>query len=231
MRRYFASCVCEAGERPYELDPWFEEDKEGRQLIPMTRAISIVAPPEQVWPWLCQMGRGAGWYTYDRLDNGGIKSAQHLVSWIPEPRLGDAAAVGYLREIRPHEMGWWLPGETQLGAELRMGISMKVSPEGSGTRLVIRVMADARGIGACVLKNGFIIIDSIMARGQLMGIKALAEGGPRGAEGETGARDQYQSFDVVYASGERAGTPGQERAPDWSEAGKKQLGERFGLEA
>src|SRR5215211_8730584 len=39
----------------------------GDDLIPdaasTTRAISVAAPPEQVWPWLVQIGYGrAGWY-------------------------------------------------------------------------------------------------------------------------------------------------------------------------
>ena len=39
-------------------------------------AVTIDAPPDQVWPWLVQMGgdRG-GWYFWDRLDNGGRPSA------------------------------------------------------------------------------------------------------------------------------------------------------------
>jgi hypothetical protein len=31
-----------------------------------TRAVTIDAPPERVWPWIVQEGMGrAGWYTYD----------------------------------------------------------------------------------------------------------------------------------------------------------------------
>ena len=38
-----------------------------------TRAITIDAPPEKVWPWIVQMGyRRAGFYTYDLLDNAGL---------------------------------------------------------------------------------------------------------------------------------------------------------------
>jgi hypothetical protein len=51
-----------------------------------TRAITIDAPPEQVWPWIAQMGfpsHRAGWYTPHWLDRltFGIKqrSADHLV--------------------------------------------------------------------------------------------------------------------------------------------------------
>jgi hypothetical protein len=70
-----------------------------RARVAMTRAVSISAPPERVWPWISQLGRGAGWYSVDWLDNGRKVSAWHMVSWIPEPRLGDATAIGYLRHI------------------------------------------------------------------------------------------------------------------------------------
>ena len=41
-----------------------------------TMAVTIDAQPEQVWPWLVQMGGDrAGWYSWDRLDNGGRPSA------------------------------------------------------------------------------------------------------------------------------------------------------------
>jgi hypothetical protein len=46
-------------------------------FVAMTRAISIESTPATVWPWLAQMGRGAGWYSFDRLDNGGKVSARH----------------------------------------------------------------------------------------------------------------------------------------------------------
>jgi hypothetical protein len=40
----------------------------GRRLQ-TTHAVTIDAPPEQVWPWLVQMGWGrAGWYTYRWVD-------------------------------------------------------------------------------------------------------------------------------------------------------------------
>lgn len=55
-----------------------EESREhlpGDEILPSpglvaTRAITIEAPPEQVWPWVAQIGadRG-GFYSYDRLEN------------------------------------------------------------------------------------------------------------------------------------------------------------------
>lgn len=56
----------------------------GDDLIPgdggaSTMAIDIAAPPSAVWPWLAQMGNDrAGWYSWDRLDNGGEPSAQTI---------------------------------------------------------------------------------------------------------------------------------------------------------
>jgi proline iminopeptidase len=56
----------------------------GADLVPdgeraATMAVTIHAAPDQVWPWLVQMGgdRG-GWYSWDRLDNGGRPSATRV---------------------------------------------------------------------------------------------------------------------------------------------------------
>ena len=54
-----------------------------------TRAVTIRARPDQIWPWLVQIGiTRAGWYSYDWVDNLGRPSArriipelQHLVRW------------------------------------------------------------------------------------------------------------------------------------------------------
>lgn len=44
-----------------------------------TMAVTIDAPPGRVWPWLVQMGCDrAGWYSWDRLDNAGVASAQEI---------------------------------------------------------------------------------------------------------------------------------------------------------
>ena len=45
-----------------------------------THAVTIDAPPEDVWPWIVQMGGGrAGWYSWDSIDNGGTRSSTSLV--------------------------------------------------------------------------------------------------------------------------------------------------------
>lgn len=55
-----------------------------------TMAVTIDASPDQVWPWLVQMGgdRG-GWYSWDRLDNGGRPSAAEVHPEWQDLALGD----------------------------------------------------------------------------------------------------------------------------------------------
>jgi hypothetical protein len=68
--------------------PLGDEDQRplpGDELLPSangrwTHAVTIRARPNEIWPWLAQMGcRRAGWYSYDGLDNGGVPSAGRIV--------------------------------------------------------------------------------------------------------------------------------------------------------
>ena len=189
----------------------------------MTRSVTIEAPPETVWPWLAQLGRGAGWYSYDLLDNGSKASACHIVSWVPPPQEGDASPIGYLRHIVPgSELTWWTPGLQFAGSFARLVFDIRLRPDGRRSRLTIRMSADAIEGAPWVAITVFRMIDGIMARRELLGIKERVERhGARDANPEspeTGARDQYQHWEVVYASGERAGTPGKEQADRWRRA-------------
>ena len=47
--------------------------------IVLDMATTVAAPPQCVWPWLVQMGSDrAGFYSFDRLDNGGRPSSERL---------------------------------------------------------------------------------------------------------------------------------------------------------
>jgi hypothetical protein len=75
-----------------------EGDFPGRHVIPggrrgATMATTINAPPPEVWPWLIQMGCDrAGWYSWDRLDNGGRPSAETIHPEWQHIALGDHLA-------------------------------------------------------------------------------------------------------------------------------------------
>ena len=75
-RMSFATCVATASERrrPLPVDALVPD-----AIFTATHAITIDAPPEQVWPWLAQMGGGrAGWYSWDAIDNGWTPSAERV---------------------------------------------------------------------------------------------------------------------------------------------------------
>ena len=199
-------------------DDWLKDGPEAR--VAMTRAVSLAAPPEVVWLWLAQLGRGAGWYSVEWLDNGRRTSARHIVSWIPEPQLGDASAIGYLRHLESGSgLAWWVDGTRFAGATARLVVDMEVRATGTGSRLIIRMSADAAGISAELALLVFRFIDSIMAIRQLRGIRERVETyGARTQtpeDPETGAWDQYQLYEVVYASGTSAGSKGTEHAAKW----------------
>jgi len=67
----------------------------GAELVPegergVTMAVTIDAPPDQVWPWLVQLGgdRG-GWYSWDHLDNAGRSSAHEVHPEWQDRAVGD----------------------------------------------------------------------------------------------------------------------------------------------
>ena len=58
-----------------------------------TMAVTINAPPAQVWPWLVQLGGDrAGWYSWDHLDNAGRPSARSV-----HPEWQDLAVGDYVK--------------------------------------------------------------------------------------------------------------------------------------
>jgi hypothetical protein len=71
----------------------------GDDLVPEARsrstmAITIDMPPSEVWPWLVQMGCDrAGFYSWDRLDNGGRPSATEIHPEWQTLAVGDRVAA------------------------------------------------------------------------------------------------------------------------------------------
>src|SRR3954447_10522986 len=81
---------------------WGASDEEGcgaypgAELVPEGQrggamAGTVDAPPDRVWPWLVQLGgdRG-GWYSWDRLDNGGRPSAREVHQEWQDLAVGDS---------------------------------------------------------------------------------------------------------------------------------------------
>lgn len=87
--------------RPWQLR-WGATDEEFSRSMPgdeilqspelsATRAVTVRAPPEKIWPWIVQMGDGrAGFYAYDWLDNGGRSSATRIIRGLQQLQAGDS---------------------------------------------------------------------------------------------------------------------------------------------
>jgi hypothetical protein len=80
-----------------------------------TRAVEIKAPPEQVWPWLVQMGhKKAGLYSFGRFDNGGMPSAERVILEYQNLQVGDLILPSLkVVEIKPDTSMLWV---FQIGA-------------------------------------------------------------------------------------------------------------------
>jgi hypothetical protein len=120
-------------------------------LFTSTHAITIDAPPDQVWPWIAQMGAGrAGWYSWDAIDNGGTPSATRVVPELQPlipgdvmpavPGATDAFVVSAVQP--PRDLVLTVPdghGGNAVAWEHTL-----IPLEGGRTRLLVRGRASAR---------------------------------------------------------------------------------------
>jgi hypothetical protein len=153
---------------------------QGAQFI-ATRAITIDAPPEAVWPWLVQVGcLRAGWYSNDLLDNLARPSARAIVSdlqhlevgqWVPmAPTPSESTAF----KVHSFEANRWM-----LWSKPDSTWAWRLSPvHGNRTRLITRVYASrdwrhplAAFVAVVLMEFG----DFAMCRRMMRGIKSRAE--------------------------------------------------------
>jgi hypothetical protein len=70
------------------------DEAEAHPIFNATRAVTINARPEQIWPWIVQIGYGrAGWYGLDMLDNGGVPSARRVIPELQGLAVGDKMPI------------------------------------------------------------------------------------------------------------------------------------------
>ncbi len=172
----------------------------GDALVPdaqfiATRAITIDAPPDAVWPWLVQVGcLRAGFYSNDLLDNLGQPSARTIVpdlqrleigQWVPmspSPAPTDRTAF----RVHSFDVGRWL-----LWTKPDSTWAWRLTPAAGGrTRLVTRVHAAYDWQRPLTALFGVLLMefgDFPMMRRMLRGIKARAESADSGTTGQ-GAR-------------------------------------------
>jgi hypothetical protein len=143
--------------------------------IRWNHAITIRARPADIWPWLVQMGcRRASWYSYDGLDNGGVRSAQRIVPELQRVQVGDIFPMTPKVQDRFVEPGRALVLGDDAG---QMSWAFVLEPAGeTSTRLITcsRGTIDRLAFGL-MLKVFWHPLDFGMQRRQLLNLKRLVE--------------------------------------------------------
>lgn len=171
----------------------------------LTRAITIDAPREEVWPWIVQLGadRG-GFYTYDRVENllgFDVRSVNEIVEEWQDLGIGDVVHMDragnsgwHVVELRSREAmvlkladlaaGRPLERDEKLHWEFLWTFALLDVPGGS-TRLLVRErVAFGSALTGCLFAP--VGLGSfVMTRGMLLGIKSRVEA--------RGSRSSYTS--------------------------------------
>ena len=141
-----------------------------------TRGITIGAAPDEVFPWIRQMGFGrAGWYSYDWIDNLGRRSAtrihpewQDVVTGSPVPGGPVAFTAAVVDPPRAYVLQLGRPGD-----RLCFTLAYELRPDPVGTRLVTRMRTRIDVPGGAALERWLLGPgDGFMVRRQL---RTLAE--------------------------------------------------------
>ncbi len=175
--------------RPRQLR-WGTTDDEVARAIPgdeiqprpvfnATRAVTIHARPEQVWPWLAQIGyKRAGWYGYDLIDNAGIPSANRILPEWQHVKVGDTVPIweGINFKVAAVEPNRYVVWESESGHD---SMALALYPvDASHTRLLWRIRnAPYNWTAPYIAIQLFAdLSDFIAVRQNMLGIKARAEG-------------------------------------------------------
>lgn len=174
--------------RPWQLGWGATEQERGRPLpgddlvedptFAATRAMTIRARPEDIWPWLAQVGvNRAGWYSYDLLDNLGRPSARRIIPELVDIKVGDVMPMSpdgkhgipvYALDP-PCSMIWGTPGDTSWAWVLDAG------PDGT-TRLITRVRSRYRWLSLSIVFSMLLeFADIWMMRRMLLNLRERVE--------------------------------------------------------
>jgi hypothetical protein len=156
-----------------------------------TRAITVPAAAEQVWPWIVQLGQGrGGFYSYDVLENlvgCDIHSADRVVSQWQDLKVGDQVKlhpeVGLDVAMVEPGRALVLRGGVPMGAtpppyDFTWAFVVRERPEGT-TRLLVRERYAYTQRWAPLLVEPVAVVAFVMTQRMLRGIRDRAERGGR----------------------------------------------------
>jgi hypothetical protein len=184
--------------RPWQTS-WGATDEELSRPLPgdklvvrptwnATRAVTVSATPEQIWPFLLQLGWGrAGWYGYDWVDNGFRPSTWKVLPEHQHLEVGKEfpmSPVTFQVCVDFEEYRWmlWRGKNADGNAVARGGISAGtwlwyLDPiDGTHTRLITRMRDEYRWTSPYIAIQ--LLVDAFdfpFMRKVMLGIKARAE--------------------------------------------------------
>ena len=166
----------------------------GDEILPdaglvATRATDVDAAPEEVWPWLAQLGQGrGGFYTYDALENLAgcdIHSADTVVAGWQDVAVGDqvrlAPELGLdVAGVRAGEHlvlhGGVAPGMPAPPYDFTWAFVLRPDGDG-GTRLIVRERYRTAHEWVRPLLEVVSLVSFVMSERMLRGIRERAERG------------------------------------------------------
>ena len=155
--------------------------------ITATRAITIRASADQVWPWIAQLGQGrGGFYSYDFLENlvgCDIHSADRIVPEWQDVEVGDEVrfapgvglAVASLEQGRSLVLRGGVPiGNTPAPYDSTWAFVLRDEPSKT-TRLLVRERYAYTRPWARLIVEPTEVLSFVMSQKMLRGIKDRAE--------------------------------------------------------
>jgi hypothetical protein len=165
----------------------------GAADLTATRAVSVRARADVVWPWIAQLGQGrGGFYSYDFLENlvgCDIRSAERVVAEWQSIAVGDVVRlhpdVGLVVAVVEPGRALVLRGGVRIGQtpppyDFTWAFVLRDQADGS-TRLVVRERYVYSRRWACLLVEPVELISFVMSRRMLRGVKERAERAVRSA--------------------------------------------------
>ena len=170
------------GATPEEIQsPVVGDDLCSAATLIATRSITISAPPQEVFPWIRQMGFGrAGWYSYDWLDNLGRKSATSIHDEWQTVEAGDKVPSGPISFTAaiveaPRHFVLEIKSLGKKSPKLHFTLAYELRDDPHGTRLVTRMRSHISvPLGSLFEKLILGPGDGLMLRRQLLTIRQNA---------------------------------------------------------
>jgi hypothetical protein len=161
----------------------------GRTQSDSTHAATIDAPPEEVWPWIAQIGddRG-GFYSYTFIENllqkaaaGGeaiYHNANRILPEYQNPQPGEGLVMDSLKVYDVEPGKWLLAAQSPEAGEFDWVWLWHIEPVGTDqTRLLVRMALRLPGVaGNPVVSKVTDLGAFVMGQRMIAGLKLRAEG-------------------------------------------------------